>query len=301
MLQRKADWQDLWKQLHKNHTAPMIEQTWRYHLQPLLGVPLGGSILDGLIIARGELAELLQLAIQEQEEIGWDKLLLGMGSIVWKTIQEIVDAGNPNPPKRSATAWMNASVHQFLKYSLRCWKTRNRAIHGESYQEKQKLALQSVRESITELYNNPPQLAPQFRSIFEVPLGHRLRLSLQAAEQWLSLIAHQVKVTNHNFTVLLRQHKPMKTHLRTMRREARSQAKDRRLPETPRKAHSRAVQAAVREMRLKLYTKRHVSQQTRQHRRSKQFSLHQPTQSMRSLEQVSNRPRGHQPLRHHPP
>lgn len=130
--QRKADWQDLWKQLHKNYTAPVIEQTWRYHLQPLVGIPLGGSILDGLIIARGEIAELLQLAIQDQEAIGWDKLLLGMGSTVWLTIQELIDTGNPNPPKRSATSWMNASVHQFLKYCLRCWKARNQAIHGDS-------------------------------------------------------------------------------------------------------------------------------------------------------------------------
>ena len=38
-----------------------------------------------------------------------------------------------------------------------------------------------------------------------------------------------------------------------MRREARQQAKDRSLPETPRKAHSRAVQAAVRSMREALY------------------------------------------------
>ena len=41
-----------------------------------------------------------------------------------------------------------------------------------------------------------------------------------------------------------------------MRREARAQAKDRRQPDTPHQAHSRAVQAAVKEMRDKLYAKK---------------------------------------------
>jgi len=287
--------------LNKNQTASVIEQVWRYHLQPILGIPLGGSIVEGLIIARGEIADLLQVAIQEQAAIGWDKLLLGMGSNVWKTIQEITDNGNPKPPKRSATAWMNASIHQFLKFSLRCWKARNNTIHGETVVEQRRIALQKARDSITAIYNNPPTLASHFRSIFEVPLEHRLRLSLQAAEQWLSLIAHQVRVTNLNFSVLLRQHKPMHAHLRTMRREARSQAKERRLPVTPKRAHSRAVQAAVREMRIKLYTKRSTRKRKMQNRSRQSTHL-----SHRGLwdcgcqgdrEKVQQRPQ----LRQHPP
>ena len=72
-------------------------------------------------------------------------------------------------------------------------------------------------------------------------------MPLQVAEQWLSMIAHQVKVTLHNHGILMKQHKPMHSHLRTMRRATRQQAKDRTLPLTPKKAHSRAVQAAVKE------------------------------------------------------
>ena len=82
-------------------------------------------------------------------------------------------------------------------------------------------------------------------------------MSLQTAEQWLSLIKHQVKVTNHNLECLLRQHKTMRTHFRTMRREARAQAKERALPETPTKQYSREVQRRVREMQVKLYAPKH--------------------------------------------
>ena len=171
------------KQLHKCRTANVIEQTWRCHLQHLIGIPLGDSIIDGLTIAHGELATLLQLAVQEQTLIGWDKLLLGMGSIMWKTIQEQIDSNNPKYPKWSATAWMNSALHQLLKFSLHCWKTCNTMIHGSTRQEQRKIALHQAREKITAIYENPLSLAPQFRSIYEIPLEHRLKMSLQAAEE----------------------------------------------------------------------------------------------------------------------
>ena len=247
--QRRVDWQELWKHLQKCRTASVIEQTWRFHLQPLVDIPLGDSIIDGLTIAHGEVAELLELAVNEQAIIGWDKLLLGMGSSTWILIQDRIDDGNPNRPERTASDWLNSAIHHLLKFSIRCWKTHNTMIHGASKLEQHQIALQHAREKITAIYNNPPSLAPHFRSIFEIPLDHRLKMPLQAAEQWLSLISHQVKVTQHNFKVLLRQHKPMQDHLRHMRRETSRQAKERNLPATPRKEHSRAVQAAVCEMK----------------------------------------------------
>lgn len=67
------------------------------------------------------------------------------------------------------------------------------------------------------------------------------------------MIALQVKVTAHNFKVLLSQHKPMEAHWRTMQREARAQVKERARPATPCKAHRQATHAAVKEMWAKLY------------------------------------------------
>jgi len=227
-----------------------------YYHQPLVGIPLGDSIIDGLTIAHGQLADMVQQAIEEQSTIGWEKLLLGMGTMAWQQIQELVDSNNPQRPQRTSMSWMQNAIHQMLKFSLRCWKERNNKIHGSTKQEKKTLALKAAWQKIKELYAQPPTLAPQFGSIFAIPLEHRLILPLQAAEQWLSMVAHQIRVTQHNFTMLLRQHKPMQSHLRTMRREARAQAKDQRQPDTPRKAHGRAVQAAVKEMRDKLYAKK---------------------------------------------
>ena len=125
-------------------------------------------------------------------------------------------------------------------------------MHGATRTEQQKIALSNARAKITAFYENPPQLDPKFRPIMEIPLADRLRLPLQAAEHWISLIHHQAKVTAHNLKVLLHSHILVPLHFRQMQKIARIQRFERRQPDTPRKAHRRAIQAANRQMREKL-------------------------------------------------
>ena len=99
-------------------------------------------------------------------------------------------------------------------------------------------------------------------------------------------------------------YKPMESHLRTMRREARSQAKERAQPATPRKAHSRAVQAAVKEMRNKLYARCSNTTRvtTRGHRRPR--GSHPALHPRTTLAPMSNHmptTTAHPILRRHPP
>mmetsp|Transcript_2298 Transcript_2298/g.3493 ORF Transcript_2298/g.3493 Transcript_2298/m.3493 type:complete len:213 (-) Transcript_2298:2130-2768(-) len=70
--QRKADWNEMWKQLRKIRTATIIEQTWRHHLGTLLAILLGDNLVDSLPVVHGDISTLLQHAIQEQTSIGWD-------------------------------------------------------------------------------------------------------------------------------------------------------------------------------------------------------------------------------------
>ena len=191
ITQRKKHWVELWKALHKKKTATLIEQVWRIHLQPIIGILLRESIIEGLQQAHGELDALIQLVIAKQSQIGWEKLLLGFGTITWKTIQELINEGNPKKPQRTGAAWMNTAIHQMIKFSVRCWKQRNTTVHGVTRQEQQQKALQAARDKIRAIYADPPSLAPQ--------------------------IAHQVKVTQQYWSVLLRHHLPMTSHLRTMR------------------------------------------------------------------------------------
>ena len=190
----------------------------------MLALPTSEEIHLTAPIIEDDITHMLNYAVHQQAMIGWEKLLLGFGATTW--------------------------------FFLRCWKSRNIAIYGDTKQEQKRIALEKIRDRIRDVYAAPPQLDPQFRSIYEVPLPHRLQLPLQAAEQWISLIKHQMRVTQHNLKVLMRKHIPIQQHFRTMQQIARKQRYERRQPDSPRKAQRRAVQIAVKQMKEKLYSRR---------------------------------------------
>ena len=297
--QRKQDWLEFWKQMTKIRTSSLISRTWRYFLLPILGLPLPPFSEDTIPDARGEVATLLDRAIYEQTQIGWDKLLLGLGSTCWRTLQHIIDCDNPKPPKRSASSWINTATFHLLKFSLRCWKARNTYIHGATRRECHQKALQTARSKIANLYASPPQLDPRYRSILEVPLQQRLALPLNAAEQWLALIDHQIKVTKYNHKRLLRNHLSINHHFRHMHKTTTRQTIQRMQSpskDTPRKAHTRAVQLAVKAMKEKLYNKQPQPRGTVTRPRNK---AHRPTRNPASSPDpvFDARPS----LRRHPP
>lgn len=292
-VQRKKDWYELWKHLTKAQTAILISRTWRHFLLPVVGFSPPPFIEDCVPEAYGEVADLLNTAIYEQSQIGWEKLLLGIGSMAWLRLQQRIDHVNPKPPQRSAESWINSAMHQCLKFSLRCWKQRNAHVHGVTRQEKQQKALMAAREKIKQVNASPPTLDPQFRPISEMPLAHHLRLPLQAAEQWLLLIEHQVKVMAHNLKILLRQHIQLERHFGSMAITAQQQATIRQQSpskDTPRQARHRAVQDTVRAMRAKLYAPK-----PRPHRRQRPNANHRPS---RRHDNITSR---HPSTRYHPP
>jgi len=253
--QRGKDWGELQKQLTAIRTSTLIQRAWATHLRPLLALPPTPDVLDAVTIeTHDEVSFYLQAAIDAQERVGWDKLLLGIGVSMWRTVQHLIDMNNPKPPNRSASDWMDRAVHQLLKFSLRCWKSRNVSIHGASVKESHKISLDRARDRIKSIYVDPPPLAPQFRPITEVPLAQRLRLWLPAAEHWLALIEHQVKVSAHNLKVLLRQHRPIPEHITHMEKVRRSQIAQRRASNmSPSRARSFRVQQEVKAMHMRLY------------------------------------------------
>jgi len=100
------------------------------------------------------------------------KVAFGYGNHHMENLTRLTDSNNPKAPSRTATVWMNTAVHRLLKFSIQCWKVRNNMVHGSTWQEKKQIALQKARDNITRIYENPPQLATSYRSIFEIPLAH---------------------------------------------------------------------------------------------------------------------------------
>jgi len=162
LKQRRDDWNELIKQLHRNRTSLIILRAWKDHLLPLLGLPPSSDITSTLPVIDDDITYMLQYAIKEQNEIGWDKLLLGLSSSVWKSLQSGIDSHNPKAPQRTAADWLNTATYHMLKFSLRCWKARNTSVHGATRKEQQQIALQNARNRITAIYDSPPPLDPQF-------------------------------------------------------------------------------------------------------------------------------------------
>lgn len=303
--QRLADFGEFQKALTKLHTATVIQRIWVTQLRQILALPPAADLLDHVTInTQDEVSFFLQAAIEDQERIGWHKLLVGMGSTFWKSLQHAVDRGNPRPPSRSANDWMNRVVHQLLKLALRCWKHRNITIHGATVKEQKRKALERTRSVISAMYANPPELAPQFQQITAVPLTQRLRLSLPAAEKWIAQIEHQVKVTKHNLKILLRQHLPFSTLVTNMEEERKRQhAWQNKSPsqDTPRRAHSRRTQKEVKNMRQRLY--RSIAEREQKKNQSTARCLFQPVRqspTRRSNKRKDNTGRGTS-ARYHPP
>ena len=288
--QRKADWAELLKQLRRLRTSHIIIRAWSTHLLPLLCIPPLEDISSTIPVIDVDINYMLQYAIQDQNDIGWDKLLLSLSSSLWKSLQSGIDSYNPKAWQRTAEDWLNQSLYHLIKFSMRCWKARNAAVHGTTRKEQHDIALANARSRIQEMYASPPALDPQFRPISDVPLARRLRLPLQAAEQWLSLVHHQIKVTKHNLTVLLKPHVPIPIHVKKMQQYARRQRYERRQPVTQRKAHSRAVQAdAVKTMKACLYAPK------------RQGRLHTRSILPPRLENPSRTPSARPNPRYHPP
>jgi len=116
--QRRDDWKELIKQLGKNRTSLIILRAWQEHLLPVIGLPPSTDITATRPVIDDDISYMLHYAIQDQTEIGWSKLLLGLGSKVRISLQSSIDSQNPRAPQRRADDWLNSTIYSLLKFSL---------------------------------------------------------------------------------------------------------------------------------------------------------------------------------------
>jgi hypothetical protein len=76
------------------------------------------------------------------------------------------------------------------------WDDHNAFIHGRTIAENRTRAHQAVISQVKQIYNNPPNLAPHYPDINEVPMNQRLRQTTAALRDWITRVKHQKK---HNF------------------------------------------------------------------------------------------------------
>ena len=104
LKQCRSDSAELVKQLQRHCTSLIILCAWSAHFLPLLCLPPMEDITATLPVVDDNINSMLQYAIQDQID--------------------------PKAPQCTAEDWLNQSVYQLMKFSMRCWKARNAAVYG---------------------------------------------------------------------------------------------------------------------------------------------------------------------------
>ncbi len=89
------------------------------------------------------------------------------------------------------------STKLILELHAQIWKNRNQHIHGQTQEEARTQAREAVIKWVTDLYHNPPCLAPCFLQITALPLMIYLSRTTKQLQDWLHWVEHQQRATAH--------------------------------------------------------------------------------------------------------
>jgi hypothetical protein len=137
--------------------------------------------------------ELVALALQEQQAIGWHLCFRGYLSRHWA----LAVAAHPSPPvprKQSnakpndfGSTWSRTTVSELWDFARAMWVHRNSCLHDPTSLECRQLKGAAVNAAITALYDRVDTFSAQDRWRFDLPLALRLRTRLSARNRWLRL------------------------------------------------------------------------------------------------------------------
>jgi hypothetical protein len=132
--------------------------------------------------------------VDAQATIGWHHLLFGRLAVAWSTMQtqhvltEKLDRG-----KFSGPVWTAKIIKHLWRALLAHWQVRNKALHGETYQENAFTKRARLQPLIRRLYARQHELPAFDRVMFRKPLEARLQQPLSVLTTWLSVVTPAFK------------------------------------------------------------------------------------------------------------
>ena len=131
----------------------------------------------------------LTIAVQGQEQIGWNCLCQGFYHKEWANIQR---RHYQRLGKKTRTLnirrWKKMLSTILTDYSIDCWKLRNESIHGKEKDESRKKNKERIGKQIKGLYEKKNELkGVTRRRVFNIPLKKRLGMGIQSSRLWVSL------------------------------------------------------------------------------------------------------------------
>ena len=124
----------------------------------------------------------IQMAMEEQEAIGWDQVLLGRISQRWKTI------GPSSDFKMDGNEWAKKVIIKGITVGIDLWTYRNKLIHGSDGGVSH-LELDRILRLITLIYNElPPALKNEQELIFTNDKETKLTQIYHTQISWLDSV-----------------------------------------------------------------------------------------------------------------
>ena len=107
------------------------------------------------------LSNMINIAIREQQTIGWKQFFLGRVTKQWSRVQEeylrhstTISSQGPYSSVKAYNKWRSTFLIAILQYSLDLWSERNTHVHGDTPQNqrflKRKKAIEKAREKFLE-------------------------------------------------------------------------------------------------------------------------------------------------------
>jgi hypothetical protein len=136
-----------------------------------------------------ELSNDERTVVDAQAAIGWNHFLFGRLAAAWTSMQtqhaiaEKLDRG-----KFSGSDWTAKIIKHLWRALLAHWQVRNKALHGETYQENAFTKRARLQPLIRNLYERQHELPAFDRVMFRKPLEARLQQPLSVLTTWLSVV-----------------------------------------------------------------------------------------------------------------
>ena len=176
--------------LKKEHTALPVYNAIMQHLKHHLHHPSSPrQIVPTITIP--SLHATITAAIAEQDTIGWQHFLKGRLSTHWSYAQQACYTQRTDLDKRKFTIlrWRRRLVRSIIDGCIKCWETRNQALHGDTLQATANIRLHKLRVRVAKSYaNDRLSVPPQLRTLFHMPLKDRLSHTCTQLQKWLETI-----------------------------------------------------------------------------------------------------------------
>ena len=120
--------------------------------------------------------------LQSQSKIGWRQILLGRLSQEWSKRHS--DLTN-NP--QEALLWEASIIELSLRYTIILWEERNKAVHGHTQREQNRLLVHRHRDEITRLHSLKHSLRPSDAEVLFKGINNLLKsLDPTVLNNWIA-------------------------------------------------------------------------------------------------------------------